>query len=99
MFGWSTGAIFAVAARLFAFKIEREKGCRFPIGAVAREKTGLLNYSCTEQTRDGRSVIIRAIRPDDKGGLIDALNKVSPQSLYWRLFSGKRKFSDEEMVG
>ena len=25
MFGWSTGAIFAVAARLFAFKIERER--------------------------------------------------------------------------
>jgi RimJ/RimL family protein N-acetyltransferase len=29
--------------------------------------------------------------------LIDALNKMSPQSLYLRLFSGKRKFSDEEM--
>ena len=61
------------------------------------EKTGPLNYRCTEQTRDGRSVVIRAIRPDDKSGLIDALNKVSPQSLYRRLFSGKRKFSDEEM--
>ena len=56
-----------------------------------------VNYSCTEHLRDRRSVIIRAIRPDDKGSLIDALSKVSPQSLYFRLFSGKRNFSDEEM--
>jgi RimJ/RimL family protein N-acetyltransferase len=57
----------------------------------------IVNYACTEQLRDRRSVVIRAIRPDDKGSLIDALNKVSSQSLYLRLFSGKRNFSDEEM--
>ncbi len=56
-----------------------------------------MNYTFTEHLRDGRPVTLRAIRPDDKGSLIDALNKVSPQSLYLRLFSGKRKFSDEEM--
>ena len=56
-----------------------------------------MNYNYTEHLRDGRSVTIRAIRPDDKGLLIDALSKVSPQSLYLRLFSGKRNFSDDEM--
>ena len=61
------------------------------------KKDDILNYTCMERIRDGRSITIRAIRPGDKGGLIDALNKVSPQSLYRRLFSGKRKFSDEEM--
>jgi GNAT superfamily N-acetyltransferase len=57
----------------------------------------VLNYTSREELRDRRPVIIRAIRPDDKGSLIDALNKLSPESLYRRLFSGKRKFSDEEM--
>ena len=61
------------------------------------EKKDIANYTATEHLRDGRSVTIRAIRPDDKGSLIDALDKVSSQSLYFRLFSGKRKFSDEEM--
>jgi RimJ/RimL family protein N-acetyltransferase len=56
-----------------------------------------MNYTFTEHLRDGRPVTLRAIRPDDKGSLIDALTKVSPKSLYLRLFSGKRKFSDEEM--
>jgi len=61
------------------------------------KKNDRVNYTSTEHLRDGRPLIIRAIRPDNKGSLIDALNKVSPQSLYFRLFSGKRKFSDEEM--
>ena len=61
------------------------------------KRNDLANYTSTEQLRDGRPVTIRAIRPDDKGSLIEALNRVAPQSLYLRLFSGKRKFSDEEM--
>ena len=58
----------------------------------------MVNYASTEHLRNGWSVTIRAIRPDDKGSMIDALGKVSPQSLYLRLFSGKRKFSDDEMI-
>ena len=61
------------------------------------EKNDIVNYSFKEPLRDGRAVTIRAIRPDDKGALIEALNKMSAQSLYLRLFSAKRKFSDEEM--
>jgi RimJ/RimL family protein N-acetyltransferase len=62
------------------------------------EGNDMANYTSTEHLRNGRSVTIRAIRPDDKGIMIDALSKVSPQSLYFRLFSGKRKFSDDEMI-
>ena len=54
----------------------------------------MVNYTSMEHLRNGWSVTIRAIRPDDKGIMIDALSKVSPQSLYLRMFSGKRKFSD-----
>ena len=61
------------------------------------KRNHIANYTSTEHLRNGRPVAIRAIRPDDKGLLIDALSKVSPQSLYFRLFSAKRKFSDDEM--
>jgi GNAT superfamily N-acetyltransferase len=61
------------------------------------KRNDLRDYTSTDHLRDGRPVIIRAIRPDDKGLLIDALSKVSPDALYLRLFSGKRKFSDDEV--
>ncbi len=61
------------------------------------KENDLVNYTRTEHLRDGRPLIIRAIRPDDRGLVIDALSKVSPDSLYLRLFSGKRKFSDDEV--
>jgi RimJ/RimL family protein N-acetyltransferase len=61
------------------------------------KRNDLVNYTSTERLRDGRAVTIRAIRPDDKGLLIDALDKISPRSLYLRLFSAKRKFSDNEL--
>ncbi len=57
----------------------------------------IANYVSKENLRDQQSITIRAIRPDDKGSLVDTLSRVSSQSLYLRLFSGKRKFSDEEM--
>ena len=56
------------------------------------KRNDLRDYTSTENLRDGRPVIIRAIRPDDKGLLIDALSKVSPASLHLLLFSGKWSF-------
>jgi ribosomal protein S18 acetylase RimI-like enzyme len=55
-------------------------------------------FGCVEPLRDGRLVTFRAIRPEDKAGLIDALERVSNESLYARLFSGRREFSDSEMT-
>jgi RimJ/RimL family protein N-acetyltransferase len=61
------------------------------------KRNDIVNYASPEHLQDGRSVVIRAIRPDDKGLVIDALSKLSPQSLYLRLFSAKRNFSDDEL--
>ncbi len=61
------------------------------------DKDQAANYRFSEPLRDGRSVTIRAVRPDDQGLVMDALGKVRPQSLYFRLFSAKRNFSDEEI--
>ncbi len=53
-------------------------------------------YSATEVTRDGRSVEIRAVRPDDRAGLAAAVGRVSTESLYRRFFAVKRSFTERE---
>jgi GNAT superfamily N-acetyltransferase len=55
-------------------------------------------FHCVEALRDGRLVTLRAIRPEDRSGLMDALGRVSNESLYTRLFSVRREFSDAEMT-
>jgi RimJ/RimL family protein N-acetyltransferase len=57
----------------------------------------LANFSAVERSRNGRRVTIRAIRPDDRGLVIDALRNVGSDSLYLRFFSNKAKFTDEEL--
>src|ERR1700751_2362529 len=58
---------------------------------------GAANYSPTECLRDGRSVSIRALRPEDKTGLMAAVDRTSPQSLYRRFFGAKSNFSKTEV--
>ena len=61
------------------------------------QRNNIANYLVTERLRDGRQVTIRAIRPDDKGGMADTLREVSPESLYRRTFSAKRELSDDDL--
>lgn len=54
------------------------------------------SYSVVETLRDGRSVEIRALRPDDEAQMLAAVARTSPQSLYRRFFGVKKSFSDNE---
>ena len=54
----------------------------------------LSSYHAIESLRDQRTVTIRAIRPDDKGLIIDGLNNVSAESLYRRFLTTKREITD-----
>src|SRR5690242_16751790 len=47
-------------------------------------------YSAIETLRDGRPVEIRSLRPDDRAGLIAAVERASDQSLFRRFFAAKR---------
>ena len=60
-------------------------------------KNEVVSYVATERLRDQRPVTIRAIRPEDRGLVIDVLRNVSADSLYLRFFSGKTKFTDREL--
>lgn len=56
------------------------------------------NYSVTERLRDGREVEIRALRPDDKDGMLAAIGRTGMQSLQRRFFVTKRYFSEKEIA-
>jgi RimJ/RimL family protein N-acetyltransferase len=54
------------------------------------------SYSAAEMLRDGRSIEIRALRPDDETPMLTAISRTSPQSLYRRFFGVKKGFSGGE---
>jgi RimJ/RimL family protein N-acetyltransferase len=49
----------------------------------------------TERLRDQRTVTIRAIRPDDKGLVIEGLNNVSAESIYRRFLAVRKELTAE----
>ncbi|MGH1587750.1 GNAT family N-acetyltransferase [Methylobacterium phyllosphaerae] len=58
----------------------------------------LSRYSVIERLRDGRALEIRALRPDDRDGMLSAVEHASPQSLYRRFFGAKHHFTDKEIA-
>jgi GNAT superfamily N-acetyltransferase len=61
------------------------------------KRNGLAGYSVAERLRDGRELLIRAIRPEDKGQMADALRELSSESFYRRTFSQKRDLSHDDL--
>lgn len=58
----------------------------------------LASYAARDRLRDGREVLIRAIRPDDKQALQEAMHRLSPESSYFRFFQAKHNLSLEELI-
>jgi ribosomal protein S18 acetylase RimI-like enzyme len=58
----------------------------------------LSHYSAIERLGDGRILEIRALRPDDRDGVLTAVEHTSPRSLYRRFFGAKRHFTDKEIA-
>jgi GNAT superfamily N-acetyltransferase len=54
------------------------------------------DYNAVELLRDGRSIEIRALRPDDETQMLAALSRTGQQSLYRRFFGVKKGFSQRE---
>ena len=55
-------------------------------------------YSVREHLRDDRPITIRALRPDDRAGMLAAIGRTSMQSLQRRFFAPKKGFSEREMA-
>ncbi len=56
------------------------------------------DYSIVEHLRDGRSIEIRALCPEDRIEMLVAIGRTSTQSLRWRFFVPKKGFSEQEMA-
>jgi GNAT superfamily N-acetyltransferase len=55
-------------------------------------------YSHAELLRDGRRMEIRALRPDDRAGLLAAVGRVAAPSLYRRFLGAKHGFTEQEVA-
>ena len=61
--------------------------------------SGAADYSAVGHLRDGRPIEIRALRPDDRAGMLAAVGRTSTQSLRRRFFAPKKKgFSEQELA-
>lgn len=54
------------------------------------------HYSVNETLKNGRPVLIRAIRPDDKDALITGFAQLSEDTVYRRFFHNKRDITQQE---
>ena len=54
-------------------------------------------FDNTETLRNGATVRIRAIRPADKSGIVEAIGKLEPESVYIRFFQFKPSLSNQEL--
>ena len=64
---------------------------------IPSDRMEVTKYSADGLLRDGRPVVIRALRPDDRADLVRAINRSSAQSRYLRFFGAKRFFTDQEI--
>jgi RimJ/RimL family protein N-acetyltransferase len=54
------------------------------------------NYAESQQLRDGVSIQIRALKPEDEAGMLAAIERTGAQSRQRRFFVMKREFSETE---
>src|SRR5262245_48260944 len=55
------------------------------------------DYAAEEIVRDGGSIHLRAIRPDDRERLLEHFHRLSARSVYFRFFGAKRRLTDAEL--
>lgn len=61
-------------------------------------KPNASTYRAEEILRDGGSIVVRAIRPDDKARLLEHFARLSARSVYFRFFNVKKALSDDEVA-
>lgn len=57
----------------------------------------IARYEAAETLRDGRELRVRAVRPDDRGLLLEALRAVSADSLYRRFLGPRARVTEADV--
>jgi acetate---CoA ligase (ADP-forming) len=68
-----------------------------PVGTLAGAGSPWRSYATDGLLRDGRSIRVRAIRPDDKQRLLGLFQRQSPETIHYRFFGAKAVLTDEEL--
>ncbi len=68
------------------------------VGDTDSSPTALRRYMARDRLLDGRALLVRAIRPDDKQLLQSGVHRMSPQSAYLRFLSPKHELSEHELI-
>ena len=55
------------------------------------------NYSVSEVLKDGTPVIVRAIRSDDRDGILGAFINLDREAIYTRFFTYRKNLADDEL--
>jgi GNAT superfamily N-acetyltransferase len=55
------------------------------------------HYLARANLLDGRGVVLRAIRPEDKDGLRKGFQRLSERSIYLRFFQAKKDLTEQEL--
>jgi len=72
--------------------------CRLAIlDPVPDSRMSPSEYSAIETLRNGRRAEIRALKPADRAGLLEAVAHMSEEARYRRFFAPKRSFSEQEI--
>ncbi len=66
-------------------------------GDLTVNRDDIARYAVFEHLKDQRPVTVRAVRPSDKGLIIEALRGLSAESIYFRLFAAKKEFTDADL--
>ena len=56
------------------------------------------SYSVFETLRDGRRLEVRALKPEDRAGMLEFVGRMSEQSRYYRFFAPKSTFTESEIA-
>ena len=56
------------------------------------------NYSVYDELLDGRRVLVRAIRPDDKKVLLEGFGRLTDESVHRRFFSMKKGLTERDLA-
>ncbi|MCX6876623.1 MAG: GNAT family N-acetyltransferase [Verrucomicrobia bacterium] len=56
------------------------------------------HFEATETLKNGATVTIRAIRPTDKAGMVEAFARLEPDSVFTRFFQHKQSLTDRELI-
>ncbi len=65
---------------------------------MTMNRNDIANYMVVEHLRNQRPVTIRAIRPGDKGLLLEAFKGLEAGSIYTRFFGPRKELTERELV-